>query len=819
MANPLDKIKKLRGRSLKEIRARGGQVFSAYTEQIGLSGKLPTDEEFEHLIDQSQFGGNAPSMEMLFEAFFAHGKLAFFQSFANKEKTLQALKNFGAQSRASIIEQAERMIEGKFDLLGYKNLDFDAAVNWHFEPLARKHLPRKHWKQFDELDATETGDKKIVWELNRHQHFFTLGAAFRLSGDENYAEAFARHLDGWMEQNPPGLGLNWSSSLEVAFRSISWLWAFHFFQDAKSFSPALFRKALKFLYVHARHIEKYLSTYYSPNTHLTGEALGLYYLGTQLAFFRQAGNWRASGEEILFAELDRQILPDGVYFEQSTWYARYTADFYTHFLILKALNDDEIDKGKDEKLAGKLQLLLNYLMQVTRPDGTTPLIGDDDGGRSLPLSYNRAPDDFRAVLATGAVIFERGDYKFAAQNAAEETLWLLGDEGVEHFEDLDEVRPLSDSKSFPSGGYFVMRDGWDATDNYFLIDGGNVGALTGGHGHADTLAFDLAIGGRTLLVDAGTYTYHESEELRNYFRSTEAHNALTIDHESSSQTGGKFGWRTMAKPTVNAWISENRFDFFEGSHDGYRHLPGAPATHARSVLFLKNDYWIMRDFVETSGKHDYQLNFHFAAGSDPKIVGTESGSFYVDEETDKNSGLRLCAVGDNGGWQMSKGWISDCYGRRETAPFLQFQTKGAGAQEFFTFLFPTDAVSEKPAVTETQIAGGRAFVIKFRGYTDIFVYADGDEIVRTEFFDSDFRFLWARLSEGEDSPEEFVMLDGKNFVINNREIVNYPHRLSFVTARRLGSKLNVRTNESLFSVSLPARRSNTYILKNQEQPE
>src|SRR5215207_4389748 len=117
MANPLDKIKKLRGRSLKEIRARGGQVFSAYTEQIGLSGKLPTDEEFEHLIDQSQFGGQAPNAAMLFEAFFAHGKHAFFQSFADKEKTLKALKSFTADSRASIIERAERMIEGKFDLL------------------------------------------------------------------------------------------------------------------------------------------------------------------------------------------------------------------------------------------------------------------------------------------------------------------------------------------------------------------------------------------------------------------------------------------------------------------------------------------------------------------------------------------------------------------------------------------------------------------------------------------------------------------------------------------------------------------------------
>ena len=40
-------------------------------------------------------------------------------------------------------------------------------------------------------------------------------------------------------------------------------------------------RLLKFLEVSARHVERYLSTYFSPNTHLTGEALGLLYIGTQ----------------------------------------------------------------------------------------------------------------------------------------------------------------------------------------------------------------------------------------------------------------------------------------------------------------------------------------------------------------------------------------------------------------------------------------------------------------------------------------------------------------------------------------------------------
>ena len=46
MANPLENIKKLKGSSWEEIKTRGSQAVYVYTDQIGLTGKLPTDEEF-----------------------------------------------------------------------------------------------------------------------------------------------------------------------------------------------------------------------------------------------------------------------------------------------------------------------------------------------------------------------------------------------------------------------------------------------------------------------------------------------------------------------------------------------------------------------------------------------------------------------------------------------------------------------------------------------------------------------------------------------------------------------------------------------------
>ena len=105
-------------------------------------------------------------------------------------------------------------------------------------------------------------------------------------------------------------------------------------------------------------------------------------------------------------------------------------------------------------------------MYITRPDGTSPLFGDDDGGRLF--SFDRKPsNDFRSALSTGAALFGRGDYKFVARELAEETLWLLGASGARAFDKIDLQPPASESKDFPDGGYYVMRDGWHDQANYF----------------------------------------------------------------------------------------------------------------------------------------------------------------------------------------------------------------------------------------------------------------------------------------------------------------------------------------------------------------
>src|SRR4029077_17375267 len=121
-----------------------------------------------------------------------------------------------------IVAAADRALAKRFDLLGYRDLSFGDPIDWHLDPVAKRQAPLRHWTLLDPLDAATVGDSKVVWELNRHQWLVGLGQAYRLTGDERYPAMFADTIRNWLQANPPGMGINWSSSLEVAFRLISW---------------------------------------------------------------------------------------------------------------------------------------------------------------------------------------------------------------------------------------------------------------------------------------------------------------------------------------------------------------------------------------------------------------------------------------------------------------------------------------------------------------------------------------------------------------------------------------------------------------------
>jgi glycosyltransferase involved in cell wall biosynthesis len=800
--NQASRFGKLRNMSAAELRVRSAQAAAAFFERHGWSrlAKLPSDVGLLNLFSSDR-RDQFPSAAELFTDFRTRKRDAFFAAFADREKSLAAFKRRFPEAESEILAQANRILGGHFDLLGFKDLDFGQPTNWQLEPVSKKSAPNIHWSRLNYLDADLVGDKKITWELNRHQYFVTLGQAYWLTGDEMYAEAFVAHLESWMEHNPPKLGINWASSLEIAFRSIAWLWSLEFFRDSPSLNADVYLRILKFLYLNARHLETYLSTYFSPNTHLTGEALGLFYLGTLLPDFKRADRWRKRGQQILIEEMSRQVRADGVYFEQSSYYQRYTADFYTHFLVLSRLSNKRLPPEVDTTL----QSLLDHLMHITRPDGTSPLFGDDDGGRLLFLD-RRPANDFRAALANGAALFRRGDYKFVANVLAEETFWLLGPEGAETFDEIEAIQPSMDSRDFQAGGYYVMRDGWTAQANYLLFDCGPHGAHNCGHAHADALAIEVAAHGRSLLIDSGTFTYTGSKELRDWFRSSAAHNTLSIDGHSSSIPSGTFSWSTMAKCEPLSWLNARRFTYVEGRHDGYESLP-APATHNRSILFLKHDYWVMRDSVNSTGEHELALRFHFSPSATPDLEGAE-GIATPTVKCGETPGLQVFSASESGRWSRENGSVSHCYGSRVVAPVCVLSEHSKGPTELLTLLLPLAAGTAEFEVREIEAIGGRAIEITGEHHRDFLMLRDEERsVMETARFVSDFKWTWARFNRSDERKTErlmeLVVMEGQHLQVDGKEVLKSARSIEYVVATRVGDRFRLETPEGAVDMSLP----------------
>jgi hypothetical protein len=733
-------------------------------ERLGLSshGRELSDEALFRRLDPSRFHRPPASAEELLAHFRARQSPRFFASFADRAYTLKALRRGWRGAERAVIESADNIARGQFDLFGWHGVECGAAgPDWHLDPRSGKRAPLSHWSEIRFLDSRLVGDCKITWEPNRHQYFSTLGRAYWYTGDEAYARTFVRHLTSWMDANPPKLGINWASSLELAFRAISWMWALHFFRESPALSPSVFLRALKFLYIHARHLETYPSTYFSPNTHLTGEALGLFYLGVLLPEFKDSRRWHETGWRILREQLGRQVRPDGVYFEQATQYHRYTTDFYIHASILGEANGLPVRRVIDPTLQG----LLDHLMYMTRPDGTTPFLGDDDGGQLMVLD-SRASNDFRGALATGAVLFARSDYAYVAGEPSQEMLWLRGPEALPRFLGLGKRTPAGLSRAFRDGGYFVMRDGWGRRANFAVVDCGPHGALSCGHAHADALAVELVAHGCPFLVDAGTYTYTGSVEERNYFRGTAAHNTVTVDGEPSSVPTTAFRWGHVARSRLAAWISHSRFDYLEGEHDGYARL-AEPAIHSRSVLFLKRDYWVIRDRVESNGLHRVSVHFHCAPGVTAEVDGDRDLVLSGGERC-RGATLRIASFARGLALTRADECVSPSYGVREPATECVLTTQGEGRQEVMTFLLPGGGgVSVRRAV-EIGARRGRAFTLTADEGTDTLLVA-ADDGAEADGVTADADWAWVRRS-ARGAVLEFVVLAGRALCVDGTVI-------------------------------------------------
>src|SRR5262245_51705472 len=57
------------------------------------------------------------------------------------------------EERLELLEHAQRALEGRLSLLGYRDLRIPLPVDWHADPLRGLRAPRGHWSTIPYLDG------------------------------------------------------------------------------------------------------------------------------------------------------------------------------------------------------------------------------------------------------------------------------------------------------------------------------------------------------------------------------------------------------------------------------------------------------------------------------------------------------------------------------------------------------------------------------------------------------------------------------------------------------------------------------------------
>jgi hypothetical protein len=577
-----------------------------------------------------------------------------FPFIPEKEALLGMWQDLFPGSAGREVALADGILENRFPVFSGV-VDHGAGVDWHLDPVSGTRAPLVFYRDIDTFDSSVVGDPKHIWELNRHNFLIHLGKAYMLTGDGRYFDKWRELLVSWAGGNPFNTGINWESSLEMAFRSINWIWSSWFFTDRLSGDRELQELIFENLYLQAGHINDHLSFYFSPNTHLTGEALGLLYIGLAFPAMKPAARWAATASRILRSELKKQILGDGGYFEMATWYHRYTIDFYLHYVLLSG--------GPDPGESEYLERMVRHLVLISEPDGTVPLLGDSDGGRLLMLDGRK--ESVAGACCTASVMLGDGGLKSLCRSRfAEETMWLLGAGSRENFDALEATPPEDLHSINRDTGLFCFRNGMTEEDSYVLIDCGPHGWKGCGHAHSDLLSLVWYSGGEMVLTDPGTFTYTGSRGVRDESRGSLVHNTVSVNGRSQSVPGEPFRWKSVAAPKYAQARTFGARGWFAGEHDAWDEYG---CSHKRTLYFLDGGLAVVIDELGVSRPLESVLfNLQFGEGT---LDGQGEGLFrFTGKRTGGSRYVRIIA--DDALLDIREGEFYPDYGSRTSAPRL-----------------------------------------------------------------------------------------------------------------------------------------------------
>ncbi len=422
----------------------------------------------------------------------------------------------------------------------------------------------------------------LEWRHFLHRHHFLreVVRGFAETRDSRYAHHLKSVVESWIRSNPVpvdsngGAGPSWET-LTAAWRLREWLWIAGIAWEDPSFGHSTRTMMLRSIWEHARSLMDHTG---HPNNWIIVESAALALAGICFPIFNEAPQWRSTGLKRLREEFHRQFFPDGTHFELSPLYQ--SICLHALLEVGEAARFNGIDLP--DFFGESVRCCWDYLASLCRPDFTWPSL-NDSGSTS---------GDFGVLMRKVGEVLDSPH------------LTWIGSRG------RSGTAPAGVSRVFPDAGVAVMRLGRGPNANELLFRTGPAGAS---HVHGDALSVEVTALGITRLADPGITSY-SPDVLTDYYRSAVAHNMVLVDGKGPLRgalsyaqrirpAGGNFSFTTRESLEIATGVCRGPWERIEDD-----------ITWLRTVIFVKPDYWVVRDLVTGQGNHEVTACWQFMPG-------------------------------------------------------------------------------------------------------------------------------------------------------------------------------------------------------------
>ncbi len=511
--------------------------------------------------------------------------------------------------------------------------------------------------EFHEDEKSVPYDVKWPWELSRLAALTPLIQHATLNGSHRSAAMAQELVRDWERRNPIAWSVAWVP-MEASMRAVSLALAAQMLAADRASTPTLIEPWLCLAIQHGEFVARTIEWTDINNNHYMANLVALVVLGAMLeSVYSPARRWRRFGETRLWREILVEFLPDGVNYEMAIGYHR----LVTELCLLALLTADRAGRPAPTAVRERLQAAVGYTIAYTRPDGWAPAVGDNDSARVLTFD-RRHSRDHSELVALGMAMFGVPTFESCPESAA--AVWLLGATAA------PPAAVRGDRLiSFPAAGVYIARD----QGNFLFTDLGEVGLRgRGGHGHNDTLGFELQFGGEAVFVDPGVPCYTGDRSQHRAARATSSHNVLRIDGEEQAPILDTWRIGNDSAPSFAGCQMEGGEVVIIGEHRGYTRLSD-PVIHRRTWRFDPTTGRLsVLDHVSCQGEHQAERFLHLAPGARVEMAEGVAmlhlaGGGQVRCQWDRGS-VALC----------QRSVVSESYGSERPAEVLVLRSPVAG---------------------------------------------------------------------------------------------------------------------------------------------